>query len=78
MSGRVLTSGEAALVLGTSSVSVSHFARSGLLKHFRKNGRLRFDIADVQALRHARARRPAVRRGRPTLIEAAIRKAAVQ
>jgi hypothetical protein len=67
---KTISSGVAAVLLGVTPVSVSNFARAGALKHFRRNGKLYFDVADVEALRRQRAARPrAGRRGRPTLLE---------
>ena len=69
-SGCTVTTGEAAMILRLSASSVGAAARSGRLRHFRKNGRLLFDPRDIEQFAQARARRPANQRGRPTLVEA--------
>jgi excisionase family DNA binding protein len=68
-STRRITAGEAGLLLGLTTVSVARLVREGTLKAYHMGRVYGFDVEDVQALRAQRARRPAVRRGRPTLLE---------
>ena len=67
MGDMTIPTGAAAILLGVTPVSVSNFARTGVLRHFRKNNRLYFDIVDVLAFRSERATRPRI--GRPTVLE---------
>jgi hypothetical protein len=64
-----LSTGEAAVFLGTSAATVAHLARMGRLPCRRVNGKLLYDVRDVERVRAERARRPVVRVGRPTLVE---------